>query len=185
VFALRKIRKGTRIIEYLGDRISHDAANTRYEGHDPSDNHTFLFTVDKRTVIDAGVDGNDARFINHGCDPNCESETEKRRVFIDAIKTIQPGEELNYDYSISRDDDDAANVDEIFACRCGAATCRGSMLEPRKTAAPKKRRKAKAKPKAKANAKAKPKPGRTSTRTAKSRRSQKQDAGRRNRPARR
>jgi hypothetical protein len=83
-------------------------------------------------VIDAGSNGNDARFINHSCDPNCESTIKKKRVFIEAIRTIQPGEELNYDYAIGRDDDDAANVDEIFACRCGAAKCRGSMLEPRK-----------------------------------------------------
>ncbi len=131
VFALRRIRKGTRIIEYLGERISHEAADARYEDKDPDDNHTFLFTVDKRTVIDAAVDGNDARFINHSCAPNCESETEKRRVFIDAIRTIQPGEELNYDYSIQRDADDPPDVDRIYACRCGAATCRGSMLEPR------------------------------------------------------
>ena len=140
VFARRLIRKGTRIVEYLGERISHEKANTRYEDKDPNDNHTFLFTVDERTVIDAAVGGNAARFINHGCDPNCESTTERRRVFIDAIRTIQPGEELNYDYSIQRDADDPANVDEIFACRCGAAGCRGSMLEsrpePRRRATP-------------------------------------------------
>lgn len=143
VFARHLIRKGTRIVEYLGERISHEKANTRYEDKDPNDNHTFLFTVDERTVIDAAVGGNAARFINHGCDPNCESTTERRRVFIDAIRTIQPGEELNYDYSIQRDADDPANVDEIFACRCGAAGCRGSMLEsrpePRRRATPSKR----------------------------------------------
>jgi len=145
VFALRRIRKGTRLIEYLGERISHEKANTRYEDKDARDNHTFLFTVDARTVIDAGVGGNEARFINHGCDPNCESTTEKRRVFIDAVRTIQPGEELCYDYSISRDEDDPPDVDEVFACRCGAANCRGSMLEPRpepkpRRAAPRARR---------------------------------------------
>ena len=64
----RRIAKGTRIIEYLGDRISHEAADARYEDHDENDNHTFLFIVDKHTVIDAGVGGNDARFINHQCD---------------------------------------------------------------------------------------------------------------------
>lgn len=132
VFALRKIRKGTRVIEYIGERISHDVADTRYEDKDPNDNHTFLFTVDKRTVIDGGVEGNEARFINHGCDPNCESATVKRRVYIGAIKTILPGEELAYDYSIQRDDDDEPDVDEVFACRCGAVACRGSMLEPPK-----------------------------------------------------
>lgn len=131
VFAVRKIRKGTRVTEYTGERISHDVADTRYEDKDPNDNHTFLFTVDKRTVIDGGVDGNEARFINHGCDPNCESATVKRRVYISAIKTIEPGEELAYDYSIQRDADDEPDVDEVFACRCGAAACRGSMLEPK------------------------------------------------------
>jgi uncharacterized protein len=133
VFALRRIRKGTTVIEYLGDRLTHEQADARYEDKLETDNHTFLFTVDKRLVIDAARNGNDARFINHGCDPNCESTILKRRVFIEAIRTIQPGEELAYDYAIGRDPDDAPNVDEIFACRCGAASCRGSMLEPRKT----------------------------------------------------
>ena len=132
VFAARRIRKGTSIIEYLGDRVSHAEADERYEDKSPDDNHTFLFTVDSKTVIDAGVDGNDARFINHACDPNCESTIEKRRVFIRAIRTIQPGEELSYDYQIERDSDDAPNVDEIYACRCGAKQCRGSMLVARK-----------------------------------------------------
>jgi hypothetical protein len=138
VFAARRIRKGTTIIEYLGDRVSHAQADARYEDKDPNDNHTFLFTVDAKTVIDAGVNGNEARYINHGCDPNCESTTVKKRIFIEAIRTIQPGEELAYDYQIQRDDDDAPNVDVIYACRCGAKNCRGTMLEaakkPRKPA---------------------------------------------------
>jgi len=140
VFALRRIRKGTTVTEYLGDRVTHAQADARYENKDANDNHTFLFTVDARTVIDGGVGGNEARFINHGCDPNCESTTLNRRVFIEAIRTIQPGEELAYDYMIQRDADDPPNVDEIFACRCGAAACRGSMLEPRKP--PRKKRRA-------------------------------------------
>jgi uncharacterized protein len=148
VFALRRIRKGTTVVEYLGDRISHEEADTRYEDKSATDNHTFLFTVNSKVVIDAGRNGNEARFINHGCDPNCESAIMDKRVFIEAIRTIEAGEELAYDYQIQRDDDDAANVDEIFACHCGAAACRGSMLEALK--APrvrKKRRKAAAAPK--------------------------------------
>jgi SET domain-containing protein len=129
-FALRRIKKGTRIAEYLGERITHEEADRRYEDTDEGDNHTFLFVVDKRTVIDAGINGNDARFINHACDPNCESEIEDRRVFIDAIKDIEPGQELNYDYQIGREKGDPPNVDEIYACRCGSAKCRGTMLWP-------------------------------------------------------
>jgi SET domain-containing protein len=133
VFALRRIRKGTRIIEYLGDRVSHREADRRY-GHKPiNDNHTFLFIVDRATVIDGGsASGNAARYINHGCDPNCESLIDDKRVFIEAVRTIQPGDELTYDYQIGRDKEDPPNVDEIFACRCGARSCRGSMLWPAK-----------------------------------------------------
>ena len=137
-FATRKIRKGTRIIEYLGERISHREADRRYSEKLTDADHTFLFIVDRGVVIDAGVNGNDARFINHGCDPNCESAITGRRVFVEAIRTIQPGEELTYDYQIGRDRDDPDNIDEIFACRCGAASCRGTMLWPVKR--PKRRR---------------------------------------------
>jgi len=132
VFAVAPIVKGERIIEYLGDRVSHKAADDRYEDHDESDNHTFLFIVDKNTVIDAGVGGNDARFINHQCAGNCESVIENRRVFIDATRDIQPGQELGYDYEIGREKDDPPNVDEIYACRCGSPQCRGTMLWPPK-----------------------------------------------------
>jgi len=132
VFALRRIRKGTRVIEYLGDRITHRQADVRYQDKSERDNHTFLFIVDRGVVIDAGVDGNDARFINHSCDPNCESVIDDRRVFVEAVRTIKPGEELTYDYQIGRDRGDPPDADEIFACRCGAKSCRGSMLWPPK-----------------------------------------------------
>ncbi len=130
VFAARRIRKGTRIVEYLGERISHREADRRYEGKSSRDSHTFLFVVDRSVVIDAGANGNEARFINHSCKPNCESVTDERRVFIEAIRTIQPGEELGYDYAISRDRDDPPDIDAVFACRCSAKDCRGTMLKP-------------------------------------------------------
>jgi hypothetical protein len=129
VFALRRIRKGTTVLEYLGERVSHAAADARYANRDSRDNHTFLFTIDSNTVIDAGVGGNEARYINHGCEPNCESAARTKRIFIEALRTIQPGEELTYDYQIRRDADDEPDIDEIYACRCGAAGCRGTMLE--------------------------------------------------------
>ena len=133
-FAERRIRKGTRIIEYLGERVSHQEADRRYEDRGARDSHTFLFIVDARTVIDAGAGGNDARFINHSCKPNCETVMEGKRVFIEATRTIQPGEELNYDYQLGRAADDPPDVDEIYACRCGQANCRGTMLWPPKKA---------------------------------------------------
>jgi SET domain-containing protein len=135
VFALRRIRKGTNIIEYLGERVSAELADARYADKHPLDGHTFLFTVDRKTVIDAGVDGNEARFVNHGCDPNCQTVQIAARIFIEALRTIRPGEELAYDYRLKRDADDPADIDRVFRCVCGAKNCRGTMLEAR----PKKR----------------------------------------------
>jgi len=139
-FARRFIPKGTRVIEYLGDRISHKEADRRYENADVNDNHTFLFIADRRTVIDATKGGNEARWINHSCDGNCESEIEKSRVFIDARRDIEKGEELGYDYQIGRDKNDPPDVDQIYACRCGSPKCRGSMLWPPKRAKARKKK---------------------------------------------
>lgn len=138
-FARRRIPKGTRIVEYLGDRISHKEADRRYEQSDVNDNHTFLFIVDRRTVIDASIEGNEARWINHHCTGNCESETERGRVFIDATRDIGKGEELGYDYQIGRDKDDPPNIDAIYACRCDSKECRGTMLWPAKRPKPRAR----------------------------------------------
>jgi SET domain-containing protein len=129
-FAKKDLKKGTRITEYLGDRISHKEADERYEDHDENDNHTFLFIVNRRTVIDAGVGGNNARFINHQCDPNCTSVIEDGRVWIETIRDVKKGEELGYNYEIGREKNDPENVDEIYACRCGSPKCRGTMLSP-------------------------------------------------------
>ena len=129
VYAARRIRKGTRIIEYLGERISHDEADARYEMKADDDGHTFLFVVDDDICIDAGVGGNAARFINHKCDANCETVIENRRVFIEAIRTIEPGEELGYDYQLTWESTDDPEELKLYACRCGAANCRGTMLD--------------------------------------------------------
>jgi hypothetical protein len=129
VYAARRIRKGTRIIEYVGDRISHEEADARYDSKPEDDGHTFLFVVDDDLCIDAGVGGNAARFINHKCDANCETVIEGRRVFIEAIRTIQPGEELGYDYQLTWESTDDPEELKLYACRCGAATCRGTMLD--------------------------------------------------------
>ena len=130
VYAKTRIVKGGRIIEYLGDRVSHAEADRRYELKDEDDGHTFLFIVDNRTVIDAGVGGNEARFINHGCNPNCETVTEDRRIFIEAIRTIKPGEELCYDYQLVWESTDDPEDLKLYDCRCGAKNCRGTMLDP-------------------------------------------------------
>jgi hypothetical protein len=129
VYAARQIPKGARIVEYLGDRITHAEADARYAAKGQDDGHTFLFVVNSKVVIDAGVGGNDARFINHSCDPNCETVIEGGRVFIEALRTIQPGEELGYEYGLTWETTDDPDELANYACRCGAGKCRGTMLD--------------------------------------------------------
>lgn len=125
-FARQRIPKGTRIIEYLGERITHAEASRRYDDASMRRHHTFLFTVSSRTCIDAARTGNDARFINHSCAPNCEAVQVGTRIFIHARRAIRPGEELSYDYAYEVED---ADVD-LYVCRCGAPRCRGTILSP-------------------------------------------------------
>jgi SET domain-containing protein len=132
VFALKAIDEGSEIIEYLGERISWKEALKRHP-HDPSDpNHTFYFHIDDTQVIDAAVDGNAARWINHACTPNCEADEQDGRVFIKALRDIEPGEELFYDYGLVIDDRYTPKLKKQFACRCGTRDCRGTMLAPKR-----------------------------------------------------
>lgn len=130
-FAARNIRKGTRLIEYLGQRISWRTADKRYDDDNMKRHHTFLFTVDDKVCIDGAVMGNDARFLNHSCDGNCEAINDRKRIFIDARRNIKAGEELLYDYQYERSDDHTEEDEKFYACRCGAAKCRGSILAPK------------------------------------------------------
>lgn len=129
VFAIRRIRKGTRILEYLGERITPEEADARYDDGRGS-GRVILFTASSRVVIDAGVGGNDAQYINHSCEAACESVVERGRVFIEAMRTIYPGEELTYDYLLERDAEHDAAWGALYACRCGTPSCRGTMLAP-------------------------------------------------------
>jgi SET domain-containing protein len=130
-FALRRIRKGQRIIEYTGERICDEEAYTRYDDTTMKRHHTFLFAVDDDLSIDGASGGNDARFINHSCDPNCEAWIEdKDRVFIYAKKDIAKGGELTYDYAYTGVDAKDPEVRAMYVCHCGAPKCRGSIVQP-------------------------------------------------------
>ena len=127
-FATRTIRKGARIVEYRGARSSWDVACERPPS-DPSDPyHTLLFELADGSVIDAGVRGNAARWINHGCAPNCQAVGEGDKVFIEAIKAIKPGQELVYDYGFVFEERHTPELKARYKCLCGAKTCRGTML---------------------------------------------------------
>ena len=132
VFALQDIPKGERLIEYIGEVISWKEALRRHP-HDPSQpNHTFYFHIDDKSVIDGGVNGNAARWFNHSCAPNCETEVEGDRVFIRSVRKIKAGAELNYDYRLMIDERYTAKLKAEYACWCGAKTCRGTMLSPKR-----------------------------------------------------
>ncbi|MEP6733632.1 MAG: SET domain-containing protein-lysine N-methyltransferase [bacterium] len=133
-FATRNIKKGTRIIEYLGQRISWRTADKRYDDEHMKRHHTFLFTVDDKRCIDGAVNGSDARFINHSCDGNCEATNDRKRIFIDARRSIKAGEELAYDYQYERTDEHTDEDEKFYACRCGSPKCRGSILAPKSEA---------------------------------------------------
>jgi uncharacterized protein len=132
VFAVQAIAAGEVIIEYTGEVISWKEALRRHP-HDPSDpNHTFYFHIDDGRVIDAKVGGNAARWINHACDPNCESDETDGVVVIKALRAIKPGEELFYDYRLTIDERYTPSLKKQYACRCGSARCRGTMLAPKR-----------------------------------------------------
>jgi len=131
VFATEAIRKGERIVRYKGKLRTHEEVDQAY-GDDDEDGHTFLFTLNDDYVIDANVDGNIARWINHSCEPNCEANEIEGRVFIHALRDLEPGEELFYDYQLVVDERYTAKLKRQYLCLCGAPTCRGTMLAPKR-----------------------------------------------------
>jgi SET domain-containing protein len=130
-FAGRRLRRGEFVIEYTGEHITEAEADRRYDDKP----YTYLFDLAKDVVIDGAAGGNDARFINHSCEPNCDAWEEGRRIVIRASRTIRPGEELSYDYALPRDPKLGKEEDALYPCSCGARRCRGTILAP-----PKKRR---------------------------------------------
>jgi SET domain-containing protein len=123
VYATQFIAEGTRIIKYTGQHVSWEAAPD-----DDNDPHTFNFGLENGEVINAEIGGNDARWINHSCDPNCEAIEEDDRIFIYAMRDIEPGEELFYDYAMEIDEPITEKSKKKFTCHCGSSNCRGTML---------------------------------------------------------
>jgi len=140
VFAARKIPAGTRIIEYGGARISAKEADRRHPTNPDDPFHTFFFALSSGRVIDGGDEGNDARWINHSCEPNCEAQEGKhgKRVYIVALQDIARGTELSYDYGLVLDGRITKALKEGYRCLCGTPPCRGTMLAlPKKKTAKK------------------------------------------------
>lgn len=131
VFATKNIAKGTTIFEYLGDRITPEQADEKANLMDYDDpSHTFFFSISNGMVIDGGVNGNDARFINHSCEPNCEAQENETgdHVYIVALKNIKSGDELTFDYGLIIDDELTPDLEQQYMCLCASPKCRGTML---------------------------------------------------------
>jgi uncharacterized protein len=128
VFALVRIAAGETIVEYKGKVISWKEAQRCYERSGSEAGHTFFFDLDDGRVIDGAQGGNSARWINHSCAPNAETEQDGTRVYVRALQNIEVGTELFIDYQLTIDARMTAAVRRVYACRCGARACRGTML---------------------------------------------------------
>jgi len=109
VFATERIPKNKRIIHYAGEKITHKESRRREKIY-LEQGAIWCFTLNTRWVIDGNVDGNDARFINHSCTPNCYAQIIDGIIWIRAAKTIEPGTELTFDYS--------TDGEKSIQCRC-------------------------------------------------------------------
>ena len=139
VFAAKNIKKGEFIIEYKGLLRSHQEVDAAYDGENET-GHTFLFTLNEDYVLDANIQGIEARWINHNCDPNCDLEhidaedgdKSKDRIEIKAIRDIKAGEELSYNYGIRLVERHTPKLKKLWACLCGSPKCTGTMLQPKR-----------------------------------------------------
>lgn len=127
VFAAVDLPAGELLLDYAGEIISWEQATADHEAAGVA-GHTFYFDLGDGTVIDGGTNGNEARFINHGCEPNCETESDGSRVTITTLRPIAAGEELLIDYSLIIDEPSDPAERALYACACGAEGCRGTML---------------------------------------------------------
>jgi len=122
LFALVDLPKWTCAMEYQGTLVPWE------EKEEEAEEKTVLFEVDENWVIDPRLNGNDARYVNHSCEPNCETWLEEKRVYIWTCKKIKAGEELTIDYGLSVGRKPKKKDRKAYPCYCGTKKCRGTML---------------------------------------------------------
>jgi len=117
-------------MEYTGRRISWDKA-IKMPPLDPKNpNRTVFFGLEDGSVIDPSIGGNEAQWINHSCEPNCETSEEEGRIYVIACGNLQAGDELFIDYRLEAEGRRTRKLEDQFRCHCGVTRCRGTMLEP-------------------------------------------------------
>lgn len=139
VFAAVDLEPGADLIQYKG-RLLTNAQADRIYANTSDTGHTFLFTLNDDYVVDANQGGNAARWINHSCRPNCVADTDEapdgkpknEKIMIRTRRRIRAGEELTYDYGITLEEPHTPRMKRIWACRCGAPRCTGTMLKPKR-----------------------------------------------------
>ena len=121
LYATKDIKKGTRIIDYVGNIITRRESDTnpKFDNTKP----IYLFNLNKRYDLDGDFKFNTARLINHSCEPNCEVTGSGLKIWVYAIKDIKKDEELSYDYGFNYDKDY-----KQFPCKCGARNCVGYIV---------------------------------------------------------
>lgn len=130
VFASDNIKKNTKIIQYIGEKISKSEGDKRSEKRlkrylgSKNTGSVYIFELNKRYDIDGAKSYNKARFINHSCNPNCEVDILKGEIWISSIKKIKKGDELSYDYGFEFDKDDY--IDHV--CKCNSKNCIGYII---------------------------------------------------------
>tara|TARA_Y100000591_G_C21832033_1_gene700241 strand:- start:1158 stop:1646 length:489 start_codon:yes stop_codon:yes gene_type:complete len=130
IFATRDIKKNTKIIQYIGDKVTKSEGDKRSAQrikkylNSEKTGSVYIFELNKKYDIDGYVKRNNARYINHSCAPNCEVDIIENEIWIQSIKKIKKGEELSYDYGYSFDKDDYKD----HICKCGSKNCIGFII---------------------------------------------------------
>ena len=130
VFAFVDIKKGTKVIEYLGKKISHKEGERRshlsFEDSktNPKKGAVYIFELNNKYSLDGNIPKNDAKYFNNSCSPNCEAKFEKDRIWFVALKNIKKGNELNINYCYTYKES------LVHPCKCGSKKCLGYIVEP-------------------------------------------------------
>lgn len=128
IFAAKDIEKGTKIIEYIGDKLTKEESDKRADeqlekaAKDQKEGLVYIFELNDEFDIDGNVPENDAKYVNHSCNPNCEIENDGQHIWIVAKKDIKQGEELYYNYGYDPEEF------EDHPCLCGSDNCIGYIV---------------------------------------------------------
>jgi SET domain-containing protein len=130
IFATEDIKNKTKIIEYIGEKVTKKEGDKRSNLllkknlHKKNRGSVYVFELNKKYDIDGSPLYNKARYINHSCDPNCEVDIIRGHIWISSIKKIKKGDELSYDYGYEFDKEDYSD----HVCRCNSKKCIGYII---------------------------------------------------------